>query len=790
MKSAIQSFLQLAKRVERSAVSWAHAVTAMRGVGFFVVTAYALRKLPPSDMGLWYLMLSATGLAQNVELGFGNTIGRFCSYFNTGADRVPKLGLPEPPKSSQPSFAHLAGAAASARRLYPPLGLATMLAIVGIMGIWYMGGRINTALDIHHLVAFAILAVGSGINMSYHYWLGMLYGINRVRLYNQLLVIGFVINYSVAFLGIYAGMGLLALAVGQVLFNAVPRLAARYHMRRYIPRESFAAPARIPVSDLWPVTWRAGVTNLASGIYIQGMTVFCAIVTDLETTASFGLCLQLALTLHIFSSNWLSVKCPEINVLRASGRIGTASRLIVRRIIATSGNGKNLVNDCPATLHALKQIGDLLVDLHGPHDHQSLLSQEFQLDLLDSFGHSWKQRAAYEDVYRALVELRSRGRDLEGDDEAVAQQIDFLKYQVKEIEQADLDDADEDELDREHTTAANATRILELSGAARETLTDGESPAFDALAFAQKQLTELAGIFDEATEWRGEAESIAVQIQELSNTINGAVQNIEADPQRLQWIEDRKALLHKLKRKYGGALDDIRGFAEQARQQLEDLESRGEKIRQIEGEIDRIQVELTQVGDRLSAARRKAAKSLGAAITVQLRDLGFAHGAFDVMLGPAEPGPAGRDEVEFGFAPNVGEPMRPLRAIASSGEISRVMLAVKAVLAEHDRIPVLVFDEIDTNVGGEMGNAIGDKMATVAANHQVLCITHLPQVAVHGKHHFVVAKAVAGGRTRTEITPLSATAKVEEIARMLGGRDSTSVALRHAKEMLDAHASG
>ena len=465
-------------------------------------------------------------------------------------------------------------------------------------------------------------------------------------------------------------------------------------------------------------------------------------------------------------------------------------RLIVRRIIATSGNGKNLVNDCPATLHALKQIGDLLVDLHGPHDHQSLLSQEFQLDLLDSFGHSWKQRAAYEDVYRALVELRSRGRDLEGDDEAVAQQIDFLKYQVKEIEQADLDDADEDELDREHTTAANATRILELSGAARETLTDGESPAFDALAFAQKQLTELAGIFDEATEWRGEAESIAVQIQELSNTINGAVQNIEADPQRLQWIEDRKALLHKLKRKYGGALDDIRGFAEQARQQLEDLESRGEKIRQIEGEIDRIQVELTQVGDRLSAARRKAAKSLGAAITVQLRDLGFAHGAFDVMLGPAEPGPAGRDEVEFGFAPNVGEPMRPLRAIASSGEISRVMLAVKAVLAEHDRIPVLVFDEIDTNVGGEMGNAIGDKMATVAANHQVLCITHLPQVAVHGKHHFVVAKAVAGGRTRTEITPLSATAKVEEIARMLGGRDSTSVALRHAKEMLDAHASG
>jgi len=461
-------------------------------------------------------------------------------------------------------------------------------------------------------------------------------------------------------------------------------------------------------------------------------------------------------------------------------------RLIVRRIIAASGGGKNLVNDCPATLQALRQIGDLLVDLHGPHDHQSLLSQAFQLDILDSYGHLWKQRAAYEDIYHALVDLDSQREALDGDDEAVAEQIDFLKFQIKEIDDADLDGADEDALEQEHTTAANATRIMELAGAARDVLTDAEAPAFDALVFAQKQLSELAGIFTEADEWRSEAESIAVQIQELSGAINSAVQNIEADPQRLQWLEDRQAILHKLKRKYGGTLEEVRHFVKQTRTRLEDLETRGEKIKHIESEINRVRSDLVQLAERLSIARRKAAKALAKAITAQLHDLGFPHGAFDVVLGSKEPGPSGTDEIEFGFAPNVGESTRPLRSIASSGEISRVMLAVKAVLAEHDRIPVLVFDEIDTNVGGEMGNAIGNKMTAVAANHQVICITHLPQVAVHGKHHFVVVKTVAEGRTKTEITPLTDGNRVEEIARMLGGRDSTSVALRHAREMLKA----
>ena len=460
--------------------------------------------------------------------------------------------------------------------------------------------------------------------------------------------------------------------------------------------------------------------------------------------------------------------------------------LIVRRIIAASGPGKILVNDCPSTLQVLKRIGDLLIDMHGPHDHQSLLSEDFQVDLLDSFGHLWDTRAKYEAVYSEVLDLERSRRELECDDQEVAQQVDMLSFQVQEIESADLTDGDEESLETEHATTANAQRILQLSEGIREALTEGEGAAFDALAAAQGAISELAAIMSDAEAWAEEARSIAVQIQELSDTLNRSVQGVEDDPGRLQWLEDRMALIHKLKRKYGATVPEILQFHENARDRLTELESRTERIKAIDASLLETRKKLASAGKKLTKERGVAAAALGEAITAQLRDLGFPHGAFDVGMESAEPRPTGMDGVEFGFAPNVGEPMRPLRAIASSGEISRVMLASKAVLADHDRIPVLIFDEIDANVGGEMGNAIGSKLAAVARNHQVLCITHLPQVAVHGKTHFVVAKRVQDGRTYASIEVVEDAERAEEVARMLGGKDLTSVTLRHAREMLES----
>jgi DNA repair protein RecN (Recombination protein N) len=261
-------------------------------------------------------------------------------------------------------------------------------------------------------------------------------------------------------------------------------------------------------------------------------------------------------------------------------------------------------------------------------------------------------------------------------------------------------------------------------------------------------------------------------------------QAVEGDPARLQWLDDRLALIHRLKRKYGQTVPEILSFFGKARERLHSLETRGEQVAAVDAELGKNRKRLEAAGGELSEERRAGAKKLVRAITAELRDLGFPHGAFEVGLSAAEPRPSGLDAVEFGFAPNPGEPARPLRAIASGGEISRVMLATKAVLASHDRIPVLVFDEIDANIGGEMGDAIGGKLEAVASSHQVLCITHLPQVAVHGGTHFQVAKRVREGRTVTEIRRVEGEERVDEVARMLGGKDITSVAAKHAREML------
>ncbi len=460
-------------------------------------------------------------------------------------------------------------------------------------------------------------------------------------------------------------------------------------------------------------------------------------------------------------------------------------QLLVRRTLLANGTGKNFINDSTTTLQVLKRMGQHLVDMHGPYDHQSLLNTDFQLDILDAFGHLWEARETYEKLYTGLRALQLQRKELEGaNEQEVAQQIELLSFQMKEIQDAAPVEGEEESLVKEQVQVANAQRILELAGGIQAALMEGEPSAFNGMAFAQKGLAELTGLIDDAAGWKEEARSITVQIQELAGAVEHTVRNIEGDPARLQWLEDRMALYHRLKRKYGGTAKEILEHGEKTKARLRDLESRGERLQELDQAVVAALDKVDQAGGKLGKSRRQAASKLAKTITAELSDLGFPHGAFAVDLQAAEPGPSGLDAIEFTFAPNAGEPVRPLRAIASSGEISRVMLAVKAVLADHDSIPVLVFDEIDANVGGAMGTAIGTKLDTVGRHHQVLCITHLPQVAVFGKTHFAVVKEVVNGRTRTLISCLKKEQRIEEVARMLGGRDLTSVTLKHAKEML------
>ena len=295
----------------------------------------------------------------------------------------------------------------------------------------------------------------------------------------------------------------------------------------------------------------------------------------------------------------------------------------------------------------------------------------------------------------------------------------------------------------------------------------------------------MIALLPDAQDWHDEIETAVTSVQEVVRSVENAAEGIDGSAERMQWLDDRLTTYQTLKRKYGATVEDVLENGNLWHEQLKELRGRGHRREALLGELTSRFQTLEKVGTVLRKKRENVADHLSECITRELVDIGFEHGFFDIQVSPCDPTPLGMDVIEFGFAPNAGEDMRPLRLIASSGEISRVMLATKAVLAKQDQIPVLVFDEIDANIGGEIGGAVGRKLAQVAESHQLLCITHLPQVAACGNSHLAVSKKVEDGRTFTEVRLLDNEGRAEELARMLGGKDSTNVTLQHAKEMLN-----
>ena len=459
--------------------------------------------------------------------------------------------------------------------------------------------------------------------------------------------------------------------------------------------------------------------------------------------------------------------------------------LVIRRTVSAAGGNRVHVNDAAVTLQSLKRIGARLVDLHGPHDHQALLDPAYQIRLLDSYGGLNEKRARYALAHGALRELQAKRAALAaGSDEDAEREIERVEFQVREIEEAGLSEDEEPKLRGEHDLLGNAQRVMELATIVREALTEDERSAFSGLAAAQQALAELGALAPEAQAWREEARSAAVQVRAISESLASFVAGIDGDPARLQWLDERLALYRRLQKKYGGDTARVMQALRSGQERLKDLRSRGERIGKLDLEIAAARQEVEALGRELRQARTAAGKRLAAEIGRELKELGFAQAGFEASLRPVEPRADGMDEADFGFAPNPGEPVRPLRAIASSGEVSRVMLAVKTALSKIDSVPVLVFDEIDVNIGGRTAVAVGARLASLALGRQILCITHLPQVAACGHTHFAVEKSTRAGRTLTGIRMLDDEGRVEEIARMLGGRDATPVTLRHAREML------
>ncbi len=453
------------------------------------------------------------------------------------------------------------------------------------------------------------------------------------------------------------------------------------------------------------------------------------------------------------------------------------STLLLKRSVSASGANRQFANGSPVPLQGLKSIGDLLVDVHGPHDHQSLLATEKQTELLDAYGKLAPLRAACVSACAALREIEKERAALELTESEREQRLSLLQHQVGEIKSAHLQPGDDERIENDYRAASHSQYILEQAGVITALLGESENAALTQLAQVERALTAWQRMDNSIVEAESLNRQAIANLQELLATVQTRAEQVELDPAQLHQLEERLNLVQSLKRKYGGTIEAVLAFGDKAQAQLTALESSAELLATLSQREKAARDVLEKAATNLSRARHKIAGPLGEKISQELRDLGFSKAVFEVGLSPVAPGPTGSDHVEFIFAPNPGEAPRPLRAIASSGEMARVMLAVKTTLAEVDEIPILIFDEVDANVGGETAGQVGKKLRGLGRSHQVLCITHLPQVAAQGQSHFAVEKKIKQNRTLTELTRLDGTARQRELARMLGGQTDAALAL-------------
>ena len=458
-------------------------------------------------------------------------------------------------------------------------------------------------------------------------------------------------------------------------------------------------------------------------------------------------------------------------------------QLLIKRAIASTGTNRQFVNGSPTTLSVLKQLGDGLLDLHGPHDHQSLFSCELQRQLLDDFADDPRPLRDYRDLYQRSVRIRDELDGLCGDDAAFQREVDLLQYQCSEISNAEIRPEEDEELSQRHSLLSQSKRVQDICAQLVSRIIEGDDNLRDTATQLGRLIRELERLDPSASEISAAHVRCLAEIEDLADRIHRYSADIESDPAKLAEVEARQNLLETLKRKYGSTVQQVIEFGKSAHDRLQRLLAREDDRHRLRTELHFVESELLKLAATVSEQRMRASVTLAKEVVLHLRDLGFPKAGFRISVNPlSTPGPQGMDAIEFQFAPNPGEPEKPLRQIASSGEISRVMLALKSALAGQETVPLLVIDEIDANVGGEIANAVGRKMRRLGLKHQVICISHLPQVACCADRHFVVSKETRGDRTHSTLVETSGDGRVAELARMLGGKSAS--AITHARELL------
>ncbi|MBI5102371.1 MAG: DNA repair protein RecN [Nitrospirae bacterium] len=470
--------------------------------------------------------------------------------------------------------------------------------------------------------------------------------------------------------------------------------------------------------------------------------------------------------------------------------IDTSEGVLIRRVISAAGKNRAYINDTAVTLQTLSEFGRSVVDIMSQHEHQNLMSSANQRETLDRYGRLQQVKDRTAALYREVLDLKDRYVRLKEKVGERAQRLDLLKFQIDEIDSADLSPGEWESLEQEKKVLSNLGRLGGLAESAYSLLYEAEGSCAEKLSRVRALLREMCqmdGVVEEALHT---VDSAVPLIEDVSIQIRAYKDRYDADPGRLGFIEERLETLRRLQRKYGGDTETILKYRNDAAGEAEGLESTDDRLAELGRELDLKEGELTASATALSGMRKKTALELSRLISDNLRELAFGAAAFSVDVsaesaaeGGPKIGPAGFDRIEFRFTANPGEPMKPLSRIISGGELSRVMLALKTVLAGVDNTPVLIFDEVDAGIGGSAAESVGNKLDLLSESHQVICITHLPQIATYGDLHLKIEKNAAGKNVSVEVRELSGAERKNEIARMLSG-NITDIALKHAGELL------
>jgi len=464
--------------------------------------------------------------------------------------------------------------------------------------------------------------------------------------------------------------------------------------------------------------------------------------------------------------------------------------LIIRRVISRTGKNKALVNGQMATLTNLSAISESLINICGQHEHQVILNAENHIDILDEFGGCLGRRASYGETYGQYLQIRNDIEKLENLRKSRQEKVDLFQFQLKEIQDIDPQMGEDLKVADEKKVLLNAQKLLDWAGRAYDLLYGDKDSTAVKLKEVQNQVKEIKNIDANLKLAPGDIEASFITLQEAALVLRDYSKNLFFDPQRLTALDERLEMLGRLKRKHGGSLETVLAKKQEIEKELQQVFSVEEELEKLRGRESATLADLRQKALELSRQRKEAAAKLKNCVENEIHELNMPHASFEVNFKVAAApdtesfGPRGADEMEFYLTANAGEEPKPLNKIASGGELSRIVLALKNVLSRTGSVATIIFDEVDNGIGGATAEIVGRKLKEVSANHQVICITHLPQIACFGEEHLFVSKKIAKGRTTTAVAKLDGEQKIEEISRMLGGVDVTETTREHAREMI------